>query len=87
MIPAEFPEQTTILHANPNQTEIDGLPVGALPIFSDGQQVVSCWRMSFIERCKAFLFGRVWIGIHSGHTQPPVWVDVCQSPFQKEQPK
>lgn len=50
---------------------------GSLPAFTDGKQVVSCWKMSFKERINALLFGRVWLSVQSGKTQPPVW-NVCE---------
>lgn len=74
MTPIEFTEQTAILHANPNQLEIDGLEVGTLPIFTDGNQVISCWGLSLWERLQVLWHGKVWLGVHSGHTQPPVWL-------------
>lgn len=82
MTPIEFPNQTTILHANPNQLEIDGQEVGKLPIFTDGSQTVSCWGLTWKERFRALFCGKVWLGIYSGRTQPPVWMSVERSPFQ-----
>ena len=73
MKPVEFTEQTLVLSANPNQLEIDGQEVGKLPIFTDGNQVVSCWGLSFRERLQALWFGKGWVGVHSGRTQPPDW--------------
>lgn len=82
MTPIEFSEQTTVLHANPNQLEIDGQTVGKLPIFTDGNQVVSCWGLSWRERLRAVLSGQIWLGVHSGYTQPPVWLSV-ENPFSQ----
>lgn len=48
--------------------------VAPLPVWSDGEQCVSCWRMSFRERLSALIFGRVWLSVLSGHTQPPACV-------------
>lgn len=81
MRPVEFTEQTTVLHANPNQTEIDGQAVGKLPIFTDGNQVISCWGLSWRERLSALWHGRIWLGVHSGQTQPPVWMSADKTIF------
>ncbi len=43
-----------------------------LPVFTNGEQCVSCWKMSWRERLSALLFGRVWLQVLSGETQPPV---------------
>ena len=36
------------------------------------------------ERIKALLFGRVWLSVLSGRTQPPVWLSCCKTIFLKE---
>lgn len=81
MHPIQFAEQTVELQPNPNQLEIDGQKVGTLPIFSDGDVCISCWNLSFTERLKAIWYGRVWLGIHTGRTQPPVWLSADKSVF------
>jgi hypothetical protein len=30
--------------------------------------------MTWKERLSALFFGKVWLSVHSGHTQPPVWL-------------
>ena len=47
-----------------------------LPVWTDGELCVSCWRMSLRERLSALLFGRVWLALLSGETQPPALVVV-----------
>lgn len=81
MNPIEFINQTKVLQPNSNQKEIDGKQVGTLPIFTDGDQVISCWRLSFRERIKALWFGKIWLGIYSGQTQPPVWLSCDENVF------
>lgn len=76
MKPIRFTEQTMVLQPNPAQLEIDGLEVGELPIFTDGSQVISCWGLTLRERLRVLWYGKIWLGIHSGHTQPAVWMDV-----------
>lgn len=48
--------------------------VSPLRIWTDETQCVSCWRMSIRERLSALFFGRVWVVVLSGKTQPPICV-------------
>lgn len=45
---------------------------GSLPVFGVDGQCVSCWRMSWRERLSALVFGRMWIAVLSGQSQPPI---------------
>ena len=54
---------------------------GDLPVYSDGKTVISCWKPSFVERVKILLTGRVYVGVKSGNTQPPMYVD-ASTPFK-----
>lgn len=78
-IPCEFPEQTSVLRPAPG-TEKEVLP---LPVFRDGQQVISCWRLSWRERFSALFYGRAWVGVLGGVTQPPVWITTKRGVFSK----
>ena len=53
-----------------------------LPYWSDGTQCVSCWRPTLKERLSILVNGKVWLGVKSGRTQPPVFVS-GQSVFNK----
>jgi hypothetical protein len=53
--------------------------VEPLHIFTDGEQCVSCWRMTWRERLNAILFGRVWVATLTGNTQPPLYAEVSKS--------
>jgi len=57
--------------------------VDALPIFSDGEQVVSCWKMSWAERFSALFFGKVWLAILSENTHHPAYI-VATKEYLKE---
>jgi hypothetical protein len=46
-----------------------------LSIWTDGEQCASCWRPSLRERLSILFFGRVWVAVLSGSTQPPIYVD------------
>jgi len=49
---------------------VDGIE--PLQIWTDGEQCVSCWKMSPKERLSALFSGCVWIAVLSGETQPPI---------------
>ena len=48
--------------------------ISPLPIWTDGEQCVSCWSMSWRERLSAVVFGRVWVAALTGQIQPPMCV-------------
>lgn len=56
----------------------------SLWVYNDGRECISCWRLTWKERIKALLFGRVWLSVLSGRTQPPVWLACCKTVFLKE---
>lgn len=51
----------------------------SLWVYNDGRECISCWRLTWKERIKALLFGRVWLSVLSGRTQPPVWLTCCKT--------
>lgn len=71
MKPIQFPQVVKVLQKPSTMSDKECL---SLPVWSDGKQCVSCWRPTFAERMKILLTGRVWLGIISGGTQPPVFV-------------
>lgn len=78
MKPASFPE------ANRNLTKPAGMTdeeCGPLPTHTDGSTCISRWRMTWMERLRVLLTGDVWLGVLSGHTQPPVYLTV-RRPFE-----
>ena len=46
----------------------------SLHVWSDGKQCVSCWKPTIKERLNILFGGKVWLGVMSGKTQPPVFV-------------
>ena len=78
MKPVKFPQATTELKKPVSMSEEECAP---LWVFQDGQQCISCWRLSFWERVKFLLHGRIWLGILSGQTQPPVWLSAEKTVF------
>ncbi len=55
-----------------------------LRVYTDGRQCISCWRMSLKERLSALLFGRVWVDMLTGGTQPPIWAACTKPVFVKQ---
>lgn len=81
MKPVEFPEQTIVLTRPESMTEEE---CSSLPVFRDGVHCISCWQLSddeIVELIKND--GKIFLGIFSGMTQPPVFLTV-QSPFVKQ---
>lgn len=75
MKPIKFKEANAML---------EGSGCGDLPVFRDGTQVISCWKMSFGERIRALFSGLIWMGIRHESTQPPAWLKVERTAFKKE---
>jgi hypothetical protein len=61
MKPVEFKHQNIVFAKD--QPEYQPLP--ALRIDSPQGEVVSCWKMSFKERLKALITGKVWLSLMS----------------------
>ncbi len=55
-----------------------------LPVWTDGIHCVSCSKMSIRERISALIFGRTWIDLLSGGTQPPVYVQASKEYLKYE---
>jgi hypothetical protein len=83
MKPIDFTQTNKTLTRPRNTTDDE---CGPLQVYSDGQQCVSCWRPTFRERLSILLFGKVWLFVWSGETQPPVALAGARSPFRKEKP-
>lgn len=56
----------------------------SLWVYTDGAQCVSCWQLSFKQRLSALIFGKVWLSVLSGSTQPPVWLDCTREVFEND---
>jgi len=81
--PIPFREQNRVLYGGDKQYSENVTGVDPLPIWTDGEQCLSCWQMSWRERLSALLFGRVWLALLSGETQPPAWLG-AQRTYLKE---
>lgn len=61
--------------ANKNLLKPEGMTdeeCGSLPVYTDGKVCISLWKMTWLERLSALFFGKVWLFVYSGQTQPPV---------------
>ena len=54
---------------------------GSLWIYRQDNQCISCWRIPVWHRIKLLFHGRIWLGVLSGNTQPPVWLDCRRTIF------
>ena len=72
--------------ANKNLLKPEGMTdeeCGELPVFTDGTQCISLWKMSWRERLSALFFGKIWLFVHSGQTQPPVLLMAAREIFKE----
>lgn len=71
MKPIDFLQSTKVLQRPSTMAEDE---CQSLPVWGDGKQCVSCWKATFKERVKILFTGKVWLGVLSGRTQPPVFM-------------
>lgn len=48
---------------------------------SERGECISLWTVSFWQRLKFLFHGKLWLGVLSGKTQPPVWLDMTNTVF------
>lgn len=84
MTPAKFKEFNRTLRKPDSMTDEE---CSSLEVFTDESICISCWQMNLLERLRALLFGKIWLGVLSGGTQPPVWLICHRSAFRKEKNK
>ena len=78
--PVEFPEQNGTLGKPANMTDEE---CSSLPVYRDGHQCISCWRLTPEEMAEIQKTHCVFIGVLSGESQPPIWVKAA-SPVKEE---
>lgn len=71
MKPIDFPQSTKVLQKPSTMSDNE---CSSLHVWNDGKQCVSCWKPTFKERMNVLFGGKVWLGVLSGKTQPPVFV-------------
>ena len=80
MYPIKFKEANRVLLRPSNMTDDECKP---LWVYTDRKECVSCWKLTWMDRIKALLFGKVWLIVLSGDTQPPVALMCEDSAFVK----
>ncbi len=78
MKPTEFSGQSIVLQKPSDMTNEQ---CSSLPILHLDGVCISCWTVKWSERLKVLITGKVWLGVRSGQTQPPVYLTVDQ-PFR-----
>lgn len=81
MEPIKFKQSNITLRAPKGQEK----SCGSLPVYRDDDQIISCWQLSFKERLRALLIGRIWLGIQGSNTAP-VWLCCRKTVFLKRDP-
>ena len=78
--PARFPESNFVWQGWPADDTRD--QVEDLPAYRDEPAgvTISCWRMSWRERLRILLAGRVWLQLWGSH--PPVHIG-GENPFER----
>jgi hypothetical protein len=72
MKPIAFPEAIKDLQPSGKEYSDNVIAVKPLPFWTDGEQCVSKWRLSWRERIAMLTRGTVWVQVLSGSSQPPI---------------
>jgi len=81
MKPVKFEQATQELKKPASMTDED---CSSLFVYQSPEGVcISCWTVPFWQRVKFLFHGKIWLGISSGRTQPPVWLDCIKTVFTK----
>jgi hypothetical protein len=81
MKPIEFKQANKNLLKPAGMTDEE---CGSLPVYCDGKECISLWKMTWKERLSAVFFGRIWLYVVSGQTQPPVSLMATREIFGKD---
>jgi len=87
MKPIDFKYSNKTLQPSGAEYSDDVTDVVPLHIWTNNEQCVSCWHMSWRERLSALLFGRVWLTMLSGNTQPPVCLQASREYLKEVDPR
>ncbi|RPI92891.1 MAG: hypothetical protein EHM40_11610 [Chloroflexi bacterium] len=83
MEPKKFPQANKDLLKPQGWTDEE---CGSLPVYTDGKVCISLWQMTWKERFSALFFGRIWLWVYSGQTQPPVSLMATKQIFEDKKP-
>lgn len=82
MKPINFKESTVELKRPESMSDEE---CGSLYIHQEPSGVcISCWTAPFWKRVLFLFHGKIWLGVYSGKTQPPVWLDCTKTVFVKK---
>lgn len=81
MEPIKFPEANKTLLKPESMTDEE---CSSLPVYCDNKQCISLWKLSWKERLQALFFGRLWVFVLSGSTQPPIALSTEKTVFKKQ---
>ena len=68
-----FKETNKLLGRPSNMTDEE---CAALHVYTDEIDCISKWKASLWERLRFLFTGTIWLYVHSGHTQPPVALEM-----------
>lgn len=80
LTPTKFPETNKNLLKPDSMTDEE---CSSLWVYTDGRECISCWQLTLRQRLTALIHGKIWLGVLSGYTQPPVWLDCDKTVFIK----
>ena len=80
MKPINFPQANKALLQPEGMTDEE---CGSLPVHTDGHTCLSLWKLSWRERLSALFFGKAWLWVYSGQTQPPVALMAYRDVFDR----
>ena len=83
MTPINFKEGNKTLYRPQSMSDDE---CGQLLVYTDTRKCISCWKPSVGERVKILFGGKVWLGVLSGSTQPPLFV-TADCPFAGPKPR
>lgn len=82
MRPVKFKEATIELKKPLSMTNDE---CGSLFVHQSAKgECISLWTVPLWQRVKFLFHGKLWLGVLSGKAQPPVWLDMTQTVFIKE---
>ncbi len=85
MKPLNFKESNLSL-SPPRNWPDKANPCRRLDVYKDDFQTISCWKMSWVERLSSLIFGRVWVQVACGKSNPFPIALTAQRMIFKEQP-
>jgi hypothetical protein len=80
MNPTDFPEATGTLGGGPAAKYGTSDDVADLPVCRSGGVVISCWALSWRDRLRVLVTGRVWLCV-LGDNHAPVKL-TAEAPFE-----